>query len=233
MILHVPLAQADQPRISSNQLGEYIFATPLQKLRILQNHKFGNKVCAPYYSPALRGIMHSFQGGTFDSQILMQEVELVNAQPAEKAYHQRKRENNINALKAFIKIGVAANPPRGKHHTINRNALVPLDGVLISARPEIVTENQTAGFTAFTKLRISKSKVSADAQEIVLLVLLHYGQQQSHEGLTFNMELTRLIDCFSNTIVFGHAIPRHRHQQLHSALAEIRTLWPNVKARES
>jgi len=233
MILHVPLAQEDQPRISSNQLGEYIYSSPLKKLRILQNHKFGNKFCAPYYSPALTGIMHSFKAGAFDSQILMQEADSIRAQTAEKPYHEKKKENNVRALSAFMQIGEVANPPPGEHRAIGRNALVPLDGVLISARPEIVTDNQSEGYTAFTKLRISKSKVSEDAQEIVLLVLLHYGQQQSHGNLIFSMELTKLIDCFSRTVVFGHTIPRHRHQQLHSALAEIRTLWPNVLPRQS
>jgi len=80
---------------------------------------------------------------------------------------------------------------------------------------------------------ILSGPISEDAQEIVLLVLLHYGQQQSHGNLIFSMELTKLIDCFSRTVVFGHTIPRHRHQQLHSALAEIRTLWPNVLPRQS
>ena len=228
MILRIGSIQDNQPRISSNQLGEYIFASPTQKRKILQNQKWGNKFCAPYYTPALSGIMHSFQGGVFSPDILIREVDTISSQEVEKTYHISKRNNNVLALKRFMEIGEAANPPKGNHRIVTRNARVLLDGVAISARPEIITEEKQEGYAAFTKLRISKSKVSADAQEIVLLVLLHYGQQQSHDGLIFSLERTKLIDCFSKSIIPGHTIGRHRDQQLHQALAEIRTFWPSI-----
>lgn len=231
MILQIEKSRADQPRISSNQLGEYIYATPKRKFRILENQKFGNKFCAPYYSPALQGIMHSFKNGTFVEENLDQSMEVIKASEAEKNYHIKKRENNVAAIKNFMEIGQCVNPPEGNHRIVSRNALVPLDGVIVSARPEIITENNRLGYAAFTKLRISKSKVSADAQEIVLLVLLHYGQQQSYDGLTFDLEKSKLIDCFSKSIVAGHNIGRHRHHQLHQALSEIRTLWPTIRPR--
>jgi hypothetical protein len=232
MILQTESLQSNQPRISSNQLGEFIFATPKGKLRILHDQKFGNVFSAPYYDPAFRGIMRSFRDGAFSGDILTQQVDALSAVEAEKPYHVKKKENNVTPLENFIEIGEAANPPSGEHRTVTRNALVPLNGVMVSARPEIITENKSDGYAAFTKLRFSKSKASADTQEIVLLVLLHYGQQQSHDGLVFNLEKTKLIDCFSKTVVAGHTIGRHRDQQLHQALEEIRALWPTIEHRD-
>ncbi|MCE0499104.1 MAG: hypothetical protein LV481_14280 [Methylacidiphilales bacterium] len=232
MILHVGSTHDNQPKISSNQLGEYIFATPSRKIQILQNHKFGSKFCAPYYTPALEGIIRSFQNGRFSRDILTDTIHTIESQKPHKPYHIAKKKNNVQALKSFLEIGDDANPPLGDHKIISRNARVVIDGVAVSARPEIITEVKQEGLAAFTKLRISKSRASADAQEIVLLVLLHYGQQQSHDELVFSLEKTKLIDCFSKTIIAGHTIGRHRDHQLHKALAEIRTLWPTIKPRD-
>ncbi len=60
MILQISPVNTDQPRISSNQLGEFIFATVNRKREILKNQKFGSKFSAPYYAPALKGILRSF-----------------------------------------------------------------------------------------------------------------------------------------------------------------------------
>src|SRR2546421_7361246 len=112
---------------------------------------------------------------------------------------------------------------------IIRNAQLVLDGVTISVLPEFVTENLTYGYIAFTKFRFSKSKIAADVSEIVLLLLHHYGQRQSRAGLTFDFGLSKVVDCFSRTVIPGHAVGRHRDQQLHQALALIRYLWPRIE----
>jgi hypothetical protein len=228
MILQIQNIHSDQPRISSNQLGEYIYSSPKGKLRILRNQKFGNVFCAPYYGSALRGILKSFKEGEFSQDILLDQMRCLSETEIKSLHHLRRLENNIDALKSFADLGGIVNAPEGTHRVITRNALVPIDGVVISARPEIITESKKEGYSAFTKLRISKSKVSADAQEIVLLVLLHYGLQQSHDGLAFSMEKTRLIDCISKSVISGHTIGRQRDQQLHQALAEIRLIWPAI-----
>jgi hypothetical protein len=229
MILQIEGVQIEQPKISLNQLGEFPFSTEKKKLEILRNQKFGNNISAPYYASAFYGILRSFKEGMFSQEILIAEAYRVSMSGAATVHQIKKRENNLKAIKSFSEIGNSANPPIGIHKIIHQNARIPLDGVIVSARPEIVTENSETRDFAFTKLRFSKSKVSADAQEIALLVLLHYGQQQSHEGLLFSMEKSRLIDCFSKTIIAGHTIGRHRYQQLHEALAEIRILWPTIR----
>jgi hypothetical protein len=107
-----------------------------------------------------------------------------------------------------------------------------LDGVTISVLPEIVTENLARNYITFTKLRFSKSKIAVDVSEIVLLLLHYYGQRQSRVGLAFDFELSKVVDCFSKTIIPGHAVGRHRDQQLHQALTLIRWLWPRIEPKE-
>lgn len=79
-----------------------------------------------------------------------------------------------------------------------------------------------------TKLRFSKSNVSLDASEIILLVLLGYGQNLLGPGSTLDVKETKIIDCYANTIVAGHQLPATRSKQLETSLAEIARIWPRV-----
>jgi hypothetical protein len=233
MILQIENIEVAEPRISLNQLGEFPFVSDKKKQDILYSQKFPNGIRAPYYTRALSGILRSFQDGIFLANQLSQEAAAIEALPDETHFKAARNSNNAEAIRRFAAIGVDAYPPEGIHKIVRQNAKLNLDGVLISARPEIITENMRSGDFAFTKLRFSKSPVSADAQEIVLLSLIHYGQRQSHDELVFSIEKTKLIDCFSRTVTLGHTIRRHRDQQLHQALAEIREMWPFIAKRES
>jgi hypothetical protein len=228
MILQLNAVQSEQPKISLNQLAEFPFASENKKRSILRNQKFRNNICAPYYTAAFHAILRSFKDGCFDEDLLLAEAYRISILEVETDHRATKRDNNVKAIERLIEIGASANPTPGIHAVVHQTTKLLLDGVLVSVRPEIVTENHDLSLFAFTKLRFSKSKVSADAQEIALLVLMHFGQRQYHEGLTFSMEESKLVDCFSKTVTAGHTLGRHRDQQLHDALAEIRILWPQI-----
>lgn len=219
----------ESPRISANQLAEFVYASEKRRLGILHDQKFGNINAAPYYTMALRGVRRSFVNGRFSSAALLDEARLIGAQEAKTPRGAVKLANNALALRCVADICNQADPPAGQHRMVVRNAQFILDGVMISVLPEFVTENLSRGYLAFTKFRFSKSKIAADVSEIVLLVLHHYGQRQSRAGLTFNFGLSKVVDCFSRTVIPGHGVGRHRDQQLHQALGLIRYLWPHIE----
>jgi hypothetical protein len=223
---------AQSPRISANQLGEFVFASEKKRLSILHDQKFGNDSAAPYYSLALAAARRSFSDGHFSAPMLIHEAHLLDQRPAETPRQAKKWVNNALALRRLADVADASDPPPGQHRTVIRNAQFALDGVTISVVPEVVTENLSQGYIAFTKLRFSKSKIAPDVSEIVLLVLQHYGQRQSRAGLGFSFELSKVVDCFSKTIIPGHAVGRHRDQQLHEALSLVRWLWPRIEPRD-
>lgn len=221
------------PRVSANQLGEFVYGSESKRISILHDNKFGNRVAAPYYGPALNGIRHAFSDGQFSVQTLLEEAALVEARIPKKPFELHKWPNNALALRRFAEISGACRLPPGQHRVVRQNARFILDGVTISVLPDFVTENLGSGFLTYTKLRFSKSKIAADVSEIVLLLLHYYGQRQSRPGLTFDFNRCRVIDCFSKTIIHGHAIGRHRHQQLHEALSLIQYMWPRIEAKDS
>jgi hypothetical protein len=228
MIVHLPPTGLDKPTMSLNELSEFPFASAKRKLRILHDQKFGNPFRQQYYQRATSGILRSLENGEFSQYALNRTLDEIASIEPRNRQQLVKLENNALAVHRFIEIGPAVNPPPGKHYRIHRNAKFILDHVIVSARPEIETHDLINSDFAFTKLRFSKSKVSADAQEIALLALLYYGQSERRDNLRFSIEKSKLIDCFSKTIVLGHKIGRHRYQQLHDALAEIYNLWPSI-----
>lgn len=219
----------EMPHISANQLGEFVCGSERRRVTILRDNKFGNPSAAPYYSAALAGIRHSLSGGRFSSEVLLAEAASLSQRGGEKLYHLRKAENNALALHRLAEITKQLDLPVGEHRIMTQNAHFLLEGVRISVLPDFVTENIAEGYIAFTKLRFSKSKIAADVSEIVLLLLHYYGQRQSRVGLQFSFDRTRVVDCFSQTIIPGHALGRYRDQQLHEALHLIRYLWPRIE----
>jgi hypothetical protein len=224
-------ASLETPRISANQLGEFVFASENKRLDILRNQKFGNVYAAPYYTAALLGVRRSFIEGRFSAAKLLEQARVVQEEAERKPKQSIKLANNGLALQRLAEISNEINPPVGKHRPMMRNAQFILDGVTISVLPEFITENLERGYIAFTKFRFSKSKIAPDVSEIVLLLLHYYGQRQSRAGLTFDFGLSKVVDCFSKTVIPGHAVGRQRDQQLHQALNLIRWLWPRIEPK--
>jgi hypothetical protein len=227
MIISHPI---QQPRISANQLAEYVFATPGQRVRILRDQKFGNKFKSPYYQAALVAIMHSFSEGRFDIEALHEAKARIEAKPVKNRQQLVKRASNAAMIEGFISVEAAARPPEGQHTLVWQNAILRTRGVDVSIRPEIFTREPNGLFT-YTKLRFSKSEVSIDASDIVLLLLLKYGQKQSTDTAQFDAQGSKLVDCYAKTIVAGHSIAAIREQQLNAALREIVALWPSIQPR--
>ena len=106
-------------------------------------------------------------------------------------------------------------------------ALFRPEPIIISVRPEIVTKTQDKRF-ALTKFRLSQSEVSADVSEILLLILLRYGQAAFQSEGPLDLERTCLVDCFSRDITYGHRLAPVRDRQLDQALVEISRIWPKL-----
>jgi hypothetical protein len=221
----------ERPRISANQLGEFFFLSPSEKIRKLTDQRYGNPHTSPYYHSASCAMLRAFDDARFDSAVLEAEIIKQRGTLARNRQHAAKLESNAVMLERFLSLAVPLVPTAGEHTKVRRNALIEIDDVTVSVRPEIITRNHTPGFFALTKFRLSQSRVSADSSEIILLLLLKYGQRLDL-GLQFDPAETRLVDCFSRTVIPAHTLPRLREQQLQAALREIRRLWPTLSPRE-
>lgn len=226
--MNQPQPFQDRPRISSNQLGEFVFASPAKKTGILRDQKNGNPFRAPYYQSAQNSVLGAFRSGQYDLRALRESAELLRSREATSRNQVTRFNNNAEMLRRFCEIAPDARPPAGMHSIIRRGAVIELDGVQVSVRPEISTVCAEERSFCYTKFRFSKSKVSEDESEIILLLLLKYGLAQACDGLSFAPAETRLVDCYSKKVVEGHRLSKVRDAQLDSALKEIRRMWPSI-----
>ncbi len=190
--------------------------------------KFGNSHRSPYYQAALHGITGSFHDGTFDVGHLEAAAQRLRQTDPRSPNHAAKLANNSEMLRRFVELVQHISRPNGEHTLVWRNALMEIDGVRISVRPEVITHCPDTGLMSFIKFRFSKSAISQDASEIVLLLLLQYALEPAFDGAQLDVEQTLLVDCFSRALIRGHQIPRIRQAQLTSTLADIRRRWPRV-----
>jgi len=231
MIKQITAVQVEPPHISANELAKYVFSTPAEKKEILRNQKFPPAYRVSYYARALQAILASFHEGQYHETELLQAAERIAALPAKSKQEASKNKCNAEAVHHFCRLRELAIPPTGNHQFIRQNAHLMREEVKISIRPEIITSNLGEHFFAYTKLRFSKDKYSADAAEIGLLLLLIYGHAQVQPRIQFDIEKSKLIDCFSNSVIEGHRIPNYRQKQLDDALREIASVWDQIKAR--
>src|SRR5437868_14897754 len=94
-------AVAQSPRISANQLGEFVHGSEKKRLNILHDQKFGNVNAAPYYWLAHAAAHRSFSNGSFSSQRLIHEASILDQRPAETRRQAQKWTNNALALRRF------------------------------------------------------------------------------------------------------------------------------------
>lgn len=196
---------------------------------MVRDQKFGNAFRAPYYQGAQSSVLGAFHGGGYDTRILREKAEQLRTKEAANKNQATRFNNNAEMVRRFCEIAEAASPPPGEHTIIRRGASIEVEGVIVSVRPEITTVSTPKRAFCYTKFRFSKSKVSEDESEIILLLLLKYGVAQATDGFRFDPESTRLVDCFSKRVIEGHRLSRVRETQLESALKDLRRLWPTIR----
>jgi len=167
----------------------------------------------------------------FSEAALAEELESLKAKPIETEFQARVRPANITALRRFLPICEKATPPMGEHSIIRRNAIFEFQGVKISVRPDILTQNLKGKFFTYSKLRLSRHKYSSDASEIVLLLIQKFAEQQDFEGLNFDASRARLIDCFSQQVFEAHNVTPYKGKLLMKALKEIHSQWPFIPSK--
>lgn len=219
---------AGTPRFSANEISAYVFETPSGKVRKLKEQKFKNEKRS-YYTRALHGVIASFlpNTGTFEPDIIKAAELRVRSIPADTEKKAQRLCSNAEMLRHFGEICSQVRPPPGLHDIIRQNATFSMGGIVVSVRPEIVTKTHGDKF-ALTKFRFSKSKVGADTSDILLLILLRYGQELFRGKGLLDIERTCLVDCFSKAVIYGHTLAPIRERQLEQTLAEVARIWPKL-----
>src|SRR5437660_8947739 len=99
-----------QPRISANELGNFVFATAAAKQRILRDQKFPKAVKVARYHAASSAVLRCLQNGAFSKEELLKELQSLQEKSASTQYQAGIQHANIKALKRFLTISEKAAP---------------------------------------------------------------------------------------------------------------------------
>src|SRR5581483_7868109 len=111
-----------QPRISANELGNFVFSTNAAKRRILRSQKFPKALVVGRYRPVSTAILRCLKEGGFSEKDLMAELVKLEGRIVANERQASAREGNIRMLKRFIPLAEKASPPEGDHTVLWRNA---------------------------------------------------------------------------------------------------------------
>jgi hypothetical protein len=133
------MTERRQPRMSLNQLTEYLIASPGQRKRIIEQQKHPNDFQVIYYHNAQDAIQRFIAGGMSKEELLLGAIDDLYSRSAGNQYEHDKNISNAQAIQSFFEFyqnidlvglkAVAAPDDQPKFH---------IGSLDISVRPEII-----------------------------------------------------------------------------------------------
>jgi hypothetical protein len=135
--------ERDEPRISLNQLTEYLVATAARRKRIIEQQKRPNDFQVIYYQDAQDAIQRFIAGGMADEDELGGAIEAVLTRKSSSDYDEIRSTSNAEAMESFLEVYEAVdllelNPSQGP----NDQQKLRISGLDLSVRPEIILRGE-------------------------------------------------------------------------------------------
>lgn len=221
------------PRLSINQLANYLVATPTQRRRILTDAKNPATFRVNWYDFA-RGAMTLFiTRGMTDESILTSESTRLYGLAGANDYEDTRNRTNAEAIDAFLDCYDQIDDA-GMSISIAPTTSQPIvfHGVEISVRPEFTISGVYRGSNTAGGIKLYFSKgdpLTADSAPYVTAALMqHIQQHHQPSGYTTRHASCQVVDVFARNV---HAAPRaiaRRFTNIDAACQEIALLWPSI-----
>jgi len=226
-----------EPRISANQLAEYVLASPTRRQSILRNAKFSPTFLVIRYAAAKDAICRYLSDDTRPLNTLINaEVDQIQLSKAGgTAFQQNDALLSAEAIKSFIaaRAGFQKALPYATFAP-NTQSLPKLvkAGVEISIRLDLVARNNGKGTVGGAILQLSKAVASKSWREdhskvVAALVWLLASDHLTGLG-TVDRKLCMAIDVFGGSAVTAPSNYKRVLNDLEAACGEIAALWPGI-----
>lgn len=225
------------PRLSANQIAEYLSATPLRRRTILREAKFPATVMVMRYEDAYQPIVSHLTG----SEEALASGVLGLRRKAESAdLSQFLRDNCglcIDAIESFQ--STIANLDAGRvefKRPTYRDTTLPIAGVKISVSINLMTEEVSrngkrsigAAILVFSKSK--KEKDMAARCKAVALLVYQLLKENSKTAEICVPELCMAIDVFNARIYRAGCRQSRLWRTVETSCDEVNAMWPTVKA---
>jgi len=222
-----------EPRLTVSKLAEYIEANPLRQRSLLVDQKYPSTFIAARYTPAENLIKKFLTSNPINVDILSDGLDAINAAPATTEWESDQNKLCAEAVESFIDV-VEEILDMGLVFSSGDNNVpkMPLSGVEISVRPELLARDQEKKCFGAVKIYFSKTyPLKADGSGLYASTAVYQwllNHMSPPDGFTHSHKHTFVVDVFAKTIHRTPAAYKSRMKHLDAACKTISALWPTL-----
>lgn len=226
-----------EPRISANQLAEYVLASPTRRQSILRNAKFSPTFLVIRYAAAREALCRYLTNDARPLDILVKaESEQIQlSKSGGSSFQQTDAALSAEAILAFMKARTEFQKQLPfASFTPNNQSLPKLTkaGVDISIRLDLVARNAGKGLVGGAILQLSKAVASKSWREehgkvVAALIWVLANEHMTPLG-KIDRKLCMAVDVFAGKAVTAPSSYKRLLNDLDAACAEIAALWPGI-----
>jgi hypothetical protein len=200
--------------------------------RIIRDQKFPPDYQVMYYREAQEAVASCLASDLTNTQVVEQQIDILNQQSPENVGAQRRLASNVDALETFLEMlddielhGASASLAP------NDAPKIQVRNVEVSVRPEIVlrSESRNGPIVGALKIHFPKTHPLNDQSAgYVSAVLQEWTQTYLPDDGQMNGPLCSVVDVGSQTFYDGVRATRQRMRDIQDACATIAALWPTI-----
>lgn len=226
----------DLPRISANQLGEYLASiSPIRRLRILEEQKYPNPYIVSRYTEAQRPIAQYLADDSGDEQILYRAQQIIGRANPRSEFDRSRRTSCIQAIDNFHEM--CHRLDFGEMTPVLASEQAPklkIAGVNISVRPEVLLIGRNRHGTKSVgaiKFYFSKSKrLTIEAGQHITTLIPWYLEEHFSELGPPDRRYCWLLEIPEKTKHISPGNYKNRRRAIRFGCKEISERWENIES---
>ena len=220
-----------QPKISLNQIGEYLNANPDRRKSIVHNAKYPKNFIVARYTTAKK-IINNYIISGYDDEILMDGIKKLKEEHADSNFKEQNRILSIELLEGLQ----SSILPNLDNYTIEifkgKNKKIKISGVQVSVNPDFIIRGKYRGKNVIggVKLSIAKGKTITDnlADTITVLLKEFLEYHIAKDGELVKRDLCLSVDTFRNSFFSAPNAHKRRLSHISTACEEIAMRWKEI-----
>lgn len=223
------------PRLSVNAITTYMNAAAAKREAVLREQKFPPTFRQRWYDTATKVITRCLIDPERDTEIVVETIDRLHAAHPVDKLERQINSNNAAALDGFLAVlpslewdGLTAS------RYANKSALLEIEGVVISVRPEVMLQGKFRGSSVRGGVKLYLSKTTAlgeDGGELIGALLHEYTAGRCSDGVGCKQRHCQVIDVFGEECYTAPTAIKRRMRDVEAACREIRERWPHIKAK--
>jgi hypothetical protein len=228
------------PRLSANQVGDYLSANATNRRRILSDAKYPSTMILVRYDDARTAVGAHLATGGAGKNILAEALAALKRKADKDGITEYKRQNHklcTEAIEAFqgaeAKMGLGAVKFRAPdiHHS-----KLKISGVSVSVSLDLLTEKTDSKGTktlggailVFSKTGGAEKNITQRCQAIAMLA---YELLKLHvkDGEKCDPALCMAVDVFSGKVYRAKSQQKQLFKTVETSCDEVATVWPSIK----